>query len=269
MRWLIGFLLLAGLSTLSGVSWQLYSFEGDDPTKLGQRGDFFGGFLNPILTFLGFIGVLITVSLQRNSYLSQTKDSKEQRAATHRQSFESTLFQMLTLHNTIVEKVNVSVRRPERNNAFSTVSINPKMITEKFEGRDAFEHFGNEFHNSILKSLTSADENETNPMDEFEKEYARFWKKRRQDLGHYFRFLYNIVRFIDESDFSKDKNYIRFVRAQLSDYELLMLFYNSLSVQGKNFKPLIEKYSLLNNIPSDFEIPEKLLGNIDKQAFGN
>lgn len=42
------------------------------------------------------------------------------------------------------------------------------------------------------------------------------------------------------------------VRAQLSDYELLWVFYNCLSPNGvRKFKPYVEKYSLLKNLPID------------------
>lgn len=76
-------------------------------------------------------------------------------------------------------------------------------------------------------------------------------------LDHYFRYLYRIVKFVEESDFlEKDKNYrderykyIGILRGSLSPYELVFLFYNGLSY-GK-FKKLIEKYSLLKNIRDD------------------
>lgn len=74
---------------------------------------------------------------------------------------------------------------------------------------------------------------------------------------HYFRHLYRIMTFIDESTFlDKDSKYIderyryaSILRATLSPYELVFLFYNGLSYNGNiKFKDLIEKYSLLNNL---------------------
>lgn len=41
-------------------------------------------------------------------------------------------------------------------------------------------------------------------------------------------------------------------RSILSPYELVMLFYNCLTTNGRNkFKPLIEKYAILNNLRID------------------
>lgn len=48
---------------------------------------------------------------------------------------------------------------------------------------------------------------------------------------------------------SKRYEYASIVRATLSQYELVLLFYNCLSSNGKEkFKPLIEKYAIFNNL---------------------
>lgn len=69
-------------------------------------------------------------------------------------------------------------------------------------------------------------------------------------LGHYFRILYNILKFVDESDLLNKKHYTNIVRSQISTYEHILIFYNGLSENGaEKLKPLIEKYSFLNNMP--------------------
>ena len=78
-----------------------------------------------------------------------------------------------------------------------------------------------------------------------------------QFFDHYFRYLYRIFKYINESNLIEDTeryNYAAIVRAQLSEYELLMLFYNALNVEDDGafkFKSLIEKYALFNNIRKD------------------
>ena len=63
-----------------------------------------------------------------------------------------------------------------------------------------------------------------------------------------------MIKMIDEQDFlENDMNkifetkyfYTSIVRSQLSDYEVYWLFMNGLSKLGENFKPYIEKYTLL------------------------
>ena len=82
--------------------------------ELGSWGDFVGGLLNPILTFLTFMAVLLTLWLQR-AELRLTRDElirsadamEDQGTILHRQSFESTFFAMLRSHNSIVEAIDL------------------------------------------------------------------------------------------------------------------------------------------------------------------
>jgi hypothetical protein len=99
--------------------------------------------------------------------------------------------------------------------------------------------------------------------------YRTFWDQKRTDLGHYFRLLYNIIRFIDSSCYKENKIYIRLLRAQISDYELVIIFYNTCVPMGANLRHYAEKYSLFDNLD------ESLLFNPDHKkliaatAFGD
>lgn len=97
-------------------------------------------------------------------------------------------------------------------------------------------------------------------------------------LDSYFRHLYRIVKFVDEcpvldrtdrSKYDERYKYICFLRAQLSDYELGLLFYNCLSENGiDNFKPLVERYALFNNLRDKMlNNPGKEKGLYQKGAF--
>jgi hypothetical protein len=91
--------------------------------------------------------------------------------------------------------------------------------------------------------------------------YASFFKTHQASLGHYFRNLYHLVKFIDRSKVdSRDKVfYTHLVRAQLSSREHLLLFYNCNSSLGrKKFYPLVEKYALLENMAQD-ELASRVL----------
>ena len=85
----------------------------------------------------------------------------------------------------------------------------------------------------------------------------------QSDFGHYFRNLYRIIKLVDTASFFSEESkiseaelfetkykYTSIVRAQISNYELLWIFYNCLSENGiGKFKPLVEKYSFFKNIP--------------------
>ncbi len=109
--------------------------------------------------------------------------------------------------------------------------------------------------------------------------YNKIYSAVSSDLGHYFRNFYRIIKFIDIANFSENKvddykvkyNYTSILRAQISDAELKVLFFNCIYFHGKEkFKPLLEKYSFFKIINT-----KKIKNNIfisyyrfyDKTAF--
>ncbi|ASA23421.1 putative phage abortive infection protein [Paenibacillus donghaensis] len=103
-----------------------------------------------------------------------------------------------------------------------------------------------------------------NPLKEL-KVYAfqKVYEKNESLLGHYFRNLYRIVKLIQDEEFNKapfkDNNekrkYRGILRAQLSSYELIMLFYNIVySYKGEKFQLLIKNTNFFDDhlVTSDF-----------------
>lgn len=79
--------------------------------------------------------------------------------------------------------------------------------------------------------------------------YEKLYKKHENEIGHYYRNLYRIVKLIQTNAFGNDnekdneeekRKYRGILRAQLSSFELLMIFYNVVySEKGKKFKDLL------------------------------
>lgn len=207
--------------------------------KAGEFGDFIGGTLNPILTFLTFMGLIVTIVLQQQELAdtrvelhrsakaleAQSNALDSQLAAIHRKNFESTFFQMLALHNQLVNAMDIHRRD-----------------AETLHGRDCFRFFYNEMK-KLYTGKTGDDE-----VEKIKYINDRFWSDHHQDLAHYYRYLYNLIRLVDESDVEKEK-YIRILRAQLSNYELLVLFYNGLRDGAEKSKAFVERYNLFDNLP--------------------
>jgi hypothetical protein len=82
-----------------------------------------------------------------------------------------------------------------------------------------------------------------------EAAYETTYRLYRNDLGHYFRLLFNIVDFVDKWENEEKYFYLKTLRALLSEAELSIISLNCIYGEGREkFKPLIEKYALLNNI---------------------
>ncbi len=92
-------------------------------------------------------------------------------------------------------------------------------------------------------------------------------------LGHYFRHLYQMVIFVEENtrEYSHEerKSYMKLIRAQLSEHEQLLLYYNAFSYGEKWFlNGLLADWRLIKNIPNNhtqFGItPKEKLGEVNK-----
>jgi hypothetical protein len=241
------------------IIWRCY--VGD----MGPFGDFVGGTLNPILTFLTFMGLLLTIVIQK-AELRDTRVELERSAtalesqikSTDRQNFESTFFQMLTLHNTIVNSIDLYYSGRER-----IPGLDVEKEPRETKGRDCFKQFFQNFEDEYEKL------NDLPERERFQAAYDAFWEKRQQDLAHYYRYLYNVFRFVHESKGIEDRGpYVKLLRAQLSDYELVMLFYTALNKHGINYWLYIHEYQLFDNLPKGMLIEETHADYYSDRSFG-
>lgn len=74
-------------------------------------------------------------------------------------------------------------------------------------------------------------------------------------LRHYYRHLYQAVRYVDGQLIDVDKyEYVKTIRAQLSTHEQALLLVNSLTPIGQDWwgKDLLIKYRMVQNLPREF-----------------
>lgn len=256
----IGFLILIGLVAILSLALvagaMIYGYRNPEQFKdLGTWGDFSGGLLNPILTFLSFMGVLATIVLQRIE-LTLTRDElqrsadalEDQTLSIQKQIFDSTFFETLKLHNEIVNSIDIY----NSENGMRTV------------GRDCFRVY----YTRLTKIYRDKHPKMGNSRAAIIVSYATFWKDAQLDLGHYFRFLYRFFKFIEEHE-TEDKYYVKLLRSQLSDQELLLLYYNCISDQGAKFQRLATKYELFDNMPTVRLLDGDHIKLMPKEAFGD
>lgn len=76
-------------------------------------------------------------------------------------------------------------------------------------------------------------------------------------IGHYYRHLFQTVRYVDGQevtflDQEQKKSYIKMLRAQLSNFEQIMFYYNSVSTLGQDWHSYILDYRMIANLPLAF-----------------
>lgn len=119
-------------------------------------------------------------------------------------------------------------------------------------------------------------------MVKFDNKHVKYYGGHQFRLGHYFRNAFQIIKYINEQtkiDYRIKYDYMKIFRAQLSNYEQAVLFFNSLSQKGRTWEilpdinkdlkqyakhdfELITKYNLIKNVPE-----EKLYGIYFKKFY--
>jgi len=216
---------------------------------LGQFGDFFGGVLNPIFTFLTFFGLVVTIVIQRIELRLARDEFAKTSSALNTQAIETTFFNTLDLHHKIVDGLQVDIELLLRPN-FGELG---EPLSEKtlYEGREVFS--------AIVHELSAFSES----PDDVIKYYSYIQEQHNYILGHYFRNLYQALKILDiypdnTLERSAKRKYSRILRAQLSANELALLFVNCIDkmVDGGEFMNLLIRYQMLEHLPLEWDKEE-------------
>lgn len=248
--------------------------------RFGQFGDFIGGTLNPTFAFLSFMAILWTLKIQikalntsqeelelsRDELSKSSKALEEQSKSIKIQNFENTFFNMINLHKEIIS--NLSLMKSKKDWEYGGKSFwagTKQSIPEKDRVYlyTILEHTVDIEENSDLygkKVISKLFEILNCYIKKDEKKnltalYDSFYKEYNEMIGHYFRNIYHILKFIKKTSEKNEieldsKFYTNILRAQLSNSELALLFLNALSKYGKKeLLPLLIEYEFMEPLP--------------------
>lgn len=242
----------------------------------GQIGDFVGGLLNPLLSFFALIAVLFNLVLQRKELSLARQDAKEahdtqktQSEIFERQNFESVFFRLLDTHTRLA----------------STLKF--KGVNKELCGEEAFEAV---VHKFLPLNPIFFGEGVDREIEYVRQSAAEFMRVNKDSAGHYFRSLYQILKYIDsygqvavklsrstsirlkirkaQGNYDRQRVYANMVRAQLSSSEVSCIFLNCLSKEGDGLKGYVEKFSVLKtlNLPTIYDV-DSVKGAYAKIAY--
>ena len=227
-----------------------------DFSNKGQIGDTIGGIMGP---FVAIIAAWLTFI----AFWVQFKANNQQRHDIAIERFENTVFELAHVQQEIIKNLVVEGE------------IGRSLI--KKQGYDVFKfvYEGLEERYSLVDGSEVCTLKKALKMDDSLK--LKFTSmKHLWFLDHYYRHLYRIFKYIDDADssmisLSKKREFASIVRATLSDYELVMLYYNGFT--HPKFKRLIEKYAILNNLQwnllADYEERESVYEALWREAKTN
>lgn len=266
MSWMkknIVWVMLGGVVILFLLNMSLILVN-NDPNWRGTFGDQFGA-VNALFSGLAFAGLIYTIILQRRDLELQRNDLKLQReelALTRKemedqtaefekqnetlriQRFENTFFNMLSQFQEVVNSLSVTAR------------VNMENV--EYVGRDVFSVL---FTNvTVYVDIPKGDRKQQaffgmgHAIGKLGMEGYMHSEVPTQ-FDHYFRLLYRILKFVKTSPlitkFEDEYEYTSILRATLSRYELVWLYYNGLTFGKNKLKPLIERYAMLKNLRKD------------------
>ena len=250
----------------------LLLFIGESEIR-GQFGDMFGA-VNALFSGLAFVGLIITLVLQKTELglqreeLEQTREElKNQRIEFETQNktlkyqrFENLFYNMLNLQQEIVAGLRFDYQDKE----MIVVPVGTDAIPYRDErkidkvvtGREVFRYTFEDAEIYLSEKDTFGNNIRVSGYRQFLaykglSEYDNTWIPTYYD--HYFRHLYKIIQFVDNQGFPFEEayKYVALLRGTLSRYELIWIYYNALNPVYHKFQELIEKYSLLKNMRED------------------
>lgn len=211
-------------------------------------GDFLWGTIGIILTFVSTLFLFLTFN-------SQQKQNKEMNEDAFRTRFEGTFFNMLAMYYNVRTEADKQISQSSK---FGTKNLND------------FYHEFNKFYKQQLSKNSDFSE----AMSFLEKKdilktemqtaiydlgslYDLYIGKQGCGAGFYFRYIHNLITFVLNHWNGKCNDihtYLNFIQAQMSDEELALVFYDSISNRGQDkkrkytFKENLDEYSFLENI---------------------
>lgn len=212
-----------------------------DFTGAGQFGDSFGP-LNTLMAGVAAVAAVSAYVAQRQELDRIKADSEAERNHSEKRDFETTFFNLLNIFRSAAKDINV----------LDVYSRNPANRPDPFR-RFLSDH--------IQSNVSDGD---------IERAYRVAYRNHKDELGHYFRLFYHILRYIDNSSVKDKFLYSRILRATLSGSEIVTIALNCLHGGGKQkLKPLVEAFSMLHNISVNDLNEWNLYTGFDPKAFGD
>ena len=215
--------------------------------KGGLFGDLYGGVLGTILSLLSVLIVVKTFAYQRIVTQQNNKQLETQR-------FNDLFFELLHLYQKETAELCGQIPVINKEKAKSESADDTDVVEGhiNYNDKDFFD-----YEKQMMQDAFESDKSFVGNRTKALSYYMSFFIDNSTKMAAYFRTLYRIYDLIDNSKLDEDqkKNYLKIIRAQLTESELFFIRYNSTSYNGRNFIYFINKYNVLKHLPF-FELLE-------------
>ncbi|MFF7859738.1 hypothetical protein [Pseudomonas monteilii] len=203
---LVGAMLFALVVILSVAAKYILVFSANvlvDQEKWGQFGDYFGGVLNPILSFFAFSALLYTVYLQLDASVEAERRHEEQ-------VFDGRLFKLLSTNFEMA----------------SAISIKPNCFDLKFDGLQALDFSWGHFKDNYLGALGREDDL-AHQFDVLRVKFKGFKRSYCSVVSVYFDSVILVLEFIrSNAQTGQHRSFaLHALRSQMTSGSRGLLFY--------------------------------------------
>lgn len=245
----------------------LFNFDvAIDTAIFGQFGDVVGGVIGSLWALAGVILFYVGLTEQRKAIKLNESALLKQIEALGVQKEEMTLLreeyvnarQVFTQQKEVLSaQANTSKIQQFESNFYSLINIYTNITKELFGSEGDLKKITNE----LRKARISSEKDFKNRIDLLVIRYISIYQNHKDKISHYLKTVYRIYKIIDEESSFSDRQkffYAKIIRSQFTEEELFIIYYNSLSKYGTNFRTLILKYNLLKhlNFLSKIEVKE-------------
>ncbi|MCG6489964.1 putative phage abortive infection protein [Vibrio parahaemolyticus] len=222
----------------------------------GQFGDVVGGVVGSLWALAGVILFYAGLMEQRKDIKTNQHALEKQIQALNNQSEEIELqrreYEMARIvfteqRDVLKEQSKTSRIQQFESNFYSLVDIYIKIRNELILGDNSLMLSINNKIRGLSISECGIKERISTIIDN----YQIIYYENKDNLSHYLKTIYRLYKVIDEQEDLDDKRkyfYAKIVRSQFTEEELFLIYYNSCSSYGRNFRALILKYNILKHL---------------------
>lgn len=263
---LVGLLLIA-LGAAVFIIFRSWDFSWTiNEEKVGQFGDFVGGVVGSIFAFVGVILYYVALTEQRkdidiNRKALETQvetlnqQIKEFKAQTTEMQETRTVYEEQT--NLYREQTNYYQQQVKELKKQTNIASLQQFNSEFYSLLGVFINFKKDCKEPIKRVLESlrkkVQSNKGTVCDKHScliKEYTNQYYQESVSLSVYFQTLYRLLKMIEDSNIepTHKQRYAKTLRSQLSENELLLIYYDYCSDLGEKVRLLALKYDLLKHL---------------------
>lgn len=237
-----------------------------DETKIGQFGDFIGGVVGTILAFVGVILYYIALTEQRKDIAINRKTLETQVKALNQQieEFKAQTKEMQDTRTVYEEQTKLYRKQTEyyeqqvkELKSHTRISSLQQFNSEFYSLLNVFisikkdcEEPINKILDTLKDKLKTYDNTICNKHSFLIEEFTKQYYNNTSSLSIYFKTFYRLLKMIKDSNIEPEhkQRYAKTLRSQLSENELLLLYYDYCSVLGEKVRLLAIKYNLFKHL---------------------